>query len=484
MLSSIGKFSKSFFVKLLVGIIILPFVFWGMGDVFRGGNQNVIASIGSEKISTQEFINYLNKLNLNENERKNLNKSNLLEQILSEYIGRKIINLEINDLGIEISDNSLKNILLNDKTFFKGNKFSRTKYEKFLIESSLSAPVFESNIVEQEKKRQLLSFLSKGIVIPDYIIENEYKKENQIKEVRYLDLNKYYEKQSIKDEDIKKIYDENKAIFVEQFKSISFLELNPELLVGTNDYNEAYFNKIDEIENQILDGKNISMIAKERNLKSIVTKEINFEKKDFSGNKINNISDELFKKIFNKQQINEPELINLNNKYYLAEVSSVIKKNRDINDKLVIEAITSNLKTQYKLEMNTKITKEISKKEYNLNSMIDFATKNNVKIEDTTIKNLGDNKIFTTGLIKRIYEMQDDDIILITDSNFSKNFVVFSKKTKLQSLNKDSKDYEKYLAKAKLSIASKIYTTYDIGVNKKYNVELNNKAIERIKNSF
>ena len=80
--------------------------------------------------------------------------------------------------------------------------------------------------------------------------------------------------------------------------------------------------------------------------------------------------------------------------------------------------------------------------------------------------------------------MQDDDIILITDSNFSKNFVVFSKKTKLQSLKKDSKNYEKYLAKAKLSIASKIYTTYDVGVNKKYNVELNNKAIERIKNSF
>ena len=80
--------------------------------------------------------------------------------------------------------------------------------------------------------------------------------------------------------------------------------------------------------------------------------------------------------------------------------------------------------------------------------------------------------------------MQDNDIILITDSNFSKNFVVFSKKTTLESINKDSKDYEKYLAKAKLSVASKIYTTYDFGVNKKYNVELNKKAIERIKNSF
>ena len=49
MLTSIGKFSKSFFIKVLVGIIILPFVFGGMGDVFRGGSQNVIASVTQRK---------------------------------------------------------------------------------------------------------------------------------------------------------------------------------------------------------------------------------------------------------------------------------------------------------------------------------------------------------------------------------------------------------------------------------------------------
>ena len=84
MTTSIGKSSKSFFVKLLVGIIILPFVFWGMGDVFRGGNQNVIATIDSKKISTQEFVNYLNRLNLDSNQIKNLPKTDLIEQILSE----------------------------------------------------------------------------------------------------------------------------------------------------------------------------------------------------------------------------------------------------------------------------------------------------------------------------------------------------------------------------------------------------------------
>ena len=40
MLSSIGKFSKSLSIKVLVGIIILPFIFWGMGSSFVAGDKN------------------------------------------------------------------------------------------------------------------------------------------------------------------------------------------------------------------------------------------------------------------------------------------------------------------------------------------------------------------------------------------------------------------------------------------------------------
>ncbi|MDC1212406.1 SurA N-terminal domain-containing protein, partial [Pelagibacteraceae bacterium] len=157
MATSIGKLSKSFFVKLLVGIIILPFVFWGMGDVFRGGNQNVIATIESEKISTQEFIDYIRQINLNEEQIKNLPNTDLVEQILSQYIGRKVMALEIEKNGVVVNDNALRNIIKNDKLFFKDNKFSRTEYEKFLIKSGITAPQFEANIVEQEKRRQFLS---------------------------------------------------------------------------------------------------------------------------------------------------------------------------------------------------------------------------------------------------------------------------------------------------------------------------------------
>ena len=158
MLTSIGKKTKSLLIKIFVGIIILPFIFWGMGDVFRGGNLNIIASIDSEKISTQEFLNYVNRLNLSDQERKELKKTDLLEKILSDYTGRKIIALEVENFGINISDGSLKNIIINDKTFFKDGKFSRTSYEKFLLQSTITAPMFEQNIKEQEKKKTIIKF--------------------------------------------------------------------------------------------------------------------------------------------------------------------------------------------------------------------------------------------------------------------------------------------------------------------------------------
>ena len=151
MLTSIRKTTTSVLAKILIAIIILPFLFWGMGDVFRTGNQNVVVTIDSEKISAQSFAEYVNRLNLSEQQRSSLAKTDLLDKILSDYVGKKIIALEIIDQGITLNNQSLKEIITTDKTFKKNNKFSRTEYEKFLLESGISAPVFEQNISTQEK---------------------------------------------------------------------------------------------------------------------------------------------------------------------------------------------------------------------------------------------------------------------------------------------------------------------------------------------
>ena len=483
MLTSIGKFSKSFFIKLLVGIIILPFVFWGMGDVFRGGNQNVIATIESKKLSAQEFANYVNRLNLNEQQVENIKKGDLLEKILSEYIGKKVMKLEIEKSGIDVSDNSLRNIIKNDKLFFKDDKFSRTEYEKFLIQSSVTAPSFEKNIAEQESKRQFLSFLSSGISIPRTLVENEFKKENQSKQIKYINLDNYYLKEPSQSE-IQEIYNKNKDFFKEEYKSLQFSEITPSTFSDNDEYNEFFFNQLDILENKVLDGQSFEDISKENNLKITLLEKLDKNRLDQNKKKVEKISDTLFKKIFNLKKEKLPEVIKIENKYYLAEIKSISIKDRSIEDSHVLKMIKAQINFKNKIESNTSIAKDLSVGGYDKDKFDQFAKENNLELESYKIQNLKQNDIFSEGIIKRIFLMKDGEVDLITDSTLTKNYLVLAVQTTYKKINKDSNEFEQYEAKAKLSLINSIYETFDRNLNNKYKVELNKRTIERVKNSF
>ena len=95
MLSKLRNFSKSRLSGVLVFIIIIPFVMWGMGSVFSGGNTNIIAKINNQNISTEELIESLNSKGIDlDYLKKNIDK-NILEEILSELISKNILINEI-----------------------------------------------------------------------------------------------------------------------------------------------------------------------------------------------------------------------------------------------------------------------------------------------------------------------------------------------------------------------------------------------------
>ena len=484
MITSIGKFSKSFFIKVLVGIIILPFVFWGMGDVFRGGNQNVIASIDSEKISTQEFVDYIRRLNLNEKQIKDLPKTDLIEKILSDYIGKRVMTLEIEKLGISVNDNALRSIIKSDELFSKDNKFSRTEYEKFLLKSGVTAPQFEANIVEQEKRRQFLSSLSGGLVIPEVLVDQEYKKENQIKTIKFLDLDKFHLKKKPSEKSKKELYERNKNIFITELKTIRYAEITPEKISGNNQYDESFFKQLDVIENNILDGQSFDDTVQNDNLKVVVLKNINAKMEDENKNKIKNIADNLFKKIYSLKSIQSPEIINIENKYFIAEISNIEKKNKSIDEAEVQEALNSQLNFQNKIENNTSIIKDISMGALNKENLNKFASDNQLEIKEYKINSLKQNEFFSEAIIKRIFLTKDGEIDLITNNTLTKSFLVLAIKTEYKPLKKDSNQYEQYEAKARLNLINKIYQTHDNNLNEKYKVELNQRTVERVKNSF
>ena len=64
MLGSIRNFSKTIYAKILLGIVIVPFVFWGMGSVFRGGNTNGIMTITSNIFAQKDFVKFLKELSI------------------------------------------------------------------------------------------------------------------------------------------------------------------------------------------------------------------------------------------------------------------------------------------------------------------------------------------------------------------------------------------------------------------------------------
>ena len=483
MLTSIKKATSSFFTKVLIGLIILPFVFWGMGDVFRTGNQNVLVNIDAEKIGVQNFVNYLSQLNLTDEQRKNLSKTDLLDRILSDYIGKKIIAMEIETGGVKLSNSSLKEIITSDETFKKDNQFSRTEYEKFLLENRMSPTMFEQNISEQEKKRQLLTYLSEGINLPNFLINKEFQNENQNKTIQYIELDDLYKNKKFTDEEIKKIYDENKQFLVREFKKINFVELLPSNLTGQAEYNEAYFKRIDEIENGILDGKKINDFTQEFNLSLKTINETDRNKKNKLGQDIIKLEDGLFERMFNVEA-NKASLINLNNKYFLSEVESINQITRNLEDEEIRDAITSQLKIKYIAESNIKIVKQLSEGKFKKEQFDNFSKENNISIKNTTLKNLEDETIFNKDIIREIFKVKDNELQLITDSTLTKNYIIYSVKTEFPPFDKNNKKFTEYETKAKLGFSNQIYGTFDAAINERYDVKINEKVLTRIKNTL
>ena len=348
MLEKLRKFSGTIFAKLFLFIVAIPFVFWGMGDLFRGGSQNTIVEIQKEKISNQMFINYIQR---NYNPEQKLD-DRAIESLLSNFIGEKLLELEIQKFQIELSDESLAKIIRNQETFKKDNKFSRNKYEKFLIENRIDAVTFEKNISSQEEKKQLLNFIGEGVMPSVFIINRDYDGINQKRQVDVLNLNDLFDKKIIFTENqIKTFFDNNKNSYKTIYKSIKFIELSPNNLIGNNEFSDLFFQKIDQIDDLIVEGKKLNYIAREYNLENTKTATFNKSGKDKNLNKIDNFPNELINKVFDMSNSEEMLLLEHEDKYFVIETNKSENIQKEITDPQVKKDVLLKLKHSAKRKL-------------------------------------------------------------------------------------------------------------------------------------
>jgi hypothetical protein len=162
MLSSLRKFSETIVAKIFIAIIALSFVFWGINDFFRSNNSNSVAEIDGEEISFNQFINEFNKIIRNNNiqSEKIAITNNIHILAVSNIVSEKLLKIHAKKLGVAIDDTIIAIEIKNSKEFKDKDIFSRTKYEKFLLERNINSKILEEQINKNLKKKIIIESIT------------------------------------------------------------------------------------------------------------------------------------------------------------------------------------------------------------------------------------------------------------------------------------------------------------------------------------
>ena len=162
MLSSLRKFSETIIAKIFITIIALSFVFWGINDFFRSNNSNSVAEIDGEEISFNQFINEFNKIIRNNNiqSEKIAINNNIHILAVSNIVSEKLLKIHAKKLGVAIDDTIIAIEIKNSNEFKDKDFFSRTKYEKFLLERNINSKILEEQINKNLKKKIIIESIT------------------------------------------------------------------------------------------------------------------------------------------------------------------------------------------------------------------------------------------------------------------------------------------------------------------------------------
>ena len=471
MISSFRNFAKTKFAGLLVFIIIIPFVFWGMGGMFSSGNTNSVAKINNHNISTQEFIDYLNSSGVPEKTiRENLDK-NIVEELLSGLISTTLINLEIKNFELIISEITLLKKIKENKNFKDENgSFQRIKYEKFLLENNLSAPSFEQRLRDRELQKNLFDYIGAGTIQPQFLVNKLYEEDNKKLEIEYLNLSGFYKKkEEITDSELKKFINDNKDQLKVEYIDFSYAIINPKNLIGVDDFNQSFFDKIDQIEIDISNEVEFETILSSLNISAT-----NIESFRYSSDK-----NEIEKKIFELRN-NKFDIFENKNDYILYNVKNVAETEPDLNDKQIKQEVIELVSQKNKFDYNKDLLDKITNKQFDNANFLQMGKGN---IQTTKLNSIRDNKMFEINAVEVLYSLPVNSFTLINDE---KNNIYLAKVKKFEeeTVSANDEKFQEYISKQKTNSKNNLLKSYDLLLNDKYNVSLNQKTIQRVKNFF
>ena len=455
---------------LVMAFVAFAFIFGGFGGGFSTNNQNNIAKINKTNVTTQDFIDYVNQSGISQEAIRDNLDNNIIEELLSGLISTTLIDLEIKDFDLSINERTiLKNIKENKNFHDENGTFQRIKYEKFLLSNNLSAPMFELQLKNRELQKHLFDFIGAGTITPNFLIEKKFEENNKSLDIEYFDMeNLYKTKDDYTANEIEVFIDENKDQLKREYIDFKYVILNPKNLIGIEEFNQEFFDEIDSIENKISQGSTFDTILEDINVDII---EVN----EFAPSSNKQINEDL---IYSKKA-SKIDLIENGDNFLLYNIDNQYDRAPDLNDEIIKGEIVELIYQKGKFDYNREIIEEIQKKKFDNSKFEELAGSNK---EYSSINSIEDDKLIDINSVKMLYALPVNSFALVNKED--KIYLVKITGTNKNSFNKTDEKYLKFVNSQNTNNRKSILQSYDQLLNDKYQVQLNQKTIDRVKNYF
>ncbi|MCC7260082.1 MAG: SurA N-terminal domain-containing protein [Alphaproteobacteria bacterium] len=169
-------------MKLIFLVIVLSFVLWGIGDIFRGqGSGNVVAKVGGKSISralfdrnvqrqSQQYREYLGEA-FNDSMRQNVEA-----QVLQSMINDTLLDLETQRLGLSVSDKAIADAIRKNPAFqSEAGAFDKARYQNVLQSSGIIERDYVESLRREMASAILIKTLTSNPAVPSPMADMAYR---------------------------------------------------------------------------------------------------------------------------------------------------------------------------------------------------------------------------------------------------------------------------------------------------------------------
>ena len=237
MLEAIRNHAKGWIAKVILGLIAVTFALFGVDSYMQGGNTDeVIASVGNDKISRQEYTQELQ--NQTDQVREGMAEKfdraatetpEFKKRVLDNMLDRKALLIMARQQGFQLNDQYFKSALMRIPAFEDDGTFSQQRFEAILKQRNMTPASFENEVRDSYLLETLTSPVLYGAILSNTSLSQLARILTQQREVSVALLSpaEVAGQVNVSPNDIKHYYERHRAEFTEPEKiRAEYLTLN------------------------------------------------------------------------------------------------------------------------------------------------------------------------------------------------------------------------------------------------------------------